>query len=273
MECSNRYWSASNLAWESRVIVVWTVGRTGGTATTVILRRLLGRRQTHHEPLNTDQIWGDLTREHSQAEVNTIVAALAERLTEKPIIKHCVETVPVRVTEGLVKATVLAGYCHVILIRRNEQARIMSWLLMSATGAASRADLDALSSSEVTACLDRLTKGHLVKAAAVSAIGCDRLNRVKSLLEQQGARHRVVAYEDVFLRKPEGRANPAFRGLLRFLEIDPELEPSAADKAFLDQWLIKENQNSARLYPEIERRLGPLPRIGSTLAFDASADS
>ena len=255
------------------MIIVWTLGRTGGTATTVILRRLLGRRQTYHEPLNADQIWGDLTRAHAQAEVKTIVAALAARLIEKPIIKHCVETVPIRMTEGLVKATVLAAYCHVVLIRRDEQARITSWLLMSATGAASRADLAALSSEEVAAGLDRLTKGHLVKAAAVSAIGCERLNRVKSLLEEQGAPHRVLAYEDIFLRKPEGRANPAFRGLLRFLEIDPDLAPFDADKAFLDQWLVNENQNSARLYPEIERRLGRLPRIGSRLAFDVSADS
>lgn len=73
--------------------------------------------------------------------------------------------------------------------------------------------------------------------------------------------------------KPEGPANPSFGGLLRFLEIDPDLRPSLADKVFLDRWLVDENQNSARLYPEIERRLGPLPHIGSTLAFDASDDS
>jgi hypothetical protein len=267
MEWSNRCWTGSILAWESRVIVVWTLGRTGGTAITVILRRLSGRRQTYHEPLNADQIWGDLTREKAQGEVNTIVAALVARLTEKPIIKHCVETVPVRVTEGLVKATVLAGYCHVVLIRRNEQARIMSWLLMSATGAASRADLEALSGSEIAARLDRLTKGHFVKAAAVSSIGCQRLNRVKRLLEENRARHRVVAYEDIFLTKPEGRANPAFRGLLRFLDIDPDPELSIADNAFLEHWLVNENQNSGRLYPEIERRLGSLPRIVSSLAF------
>lgn len=246
-------------------VVIWTLARTGGTSLTAAIRELLGRPATLHEPLNPTGDWGATTTRTPDTGLASVTTEISRHLRARPIVKHCVEMVPFRITEGLAEACAVAGYRHIVLIRLDETARMMSWLLMAATGAATPDELDALSRDEVETRLARLTKAHFVLAARQSRTSIARLNRLKALLESSGTGHLVLAYEDIFRPSRKGMENPAFRDAMRFLHIEGPTAPERATA--VERWLVDTRQESNRYYPFMTRHFPEPPTFPAKLDF------
>jgi hypothetical protein len=202
----------------------------------------------------------------SDADLVSIEAEISQHLKDRPIVKHCVEVVPFRITEGLAQACVMAGYHHIVLIRLDQTARMMSWLFMAA-GAASRDELDALSRHDVETRLSKLTKAHFVLGARHSRASVNRLKRLKGLLGSCGTGHLVLAYEDIFLRSRKGIENSAFRDGMRFLGFEGFVAVAPEKAAAVDRWLIDARQRSHRYYPLMTGHFSEPPIFAAELDF------
>ncbi|MEM2174563.1 MAG: hypothetical protein QXI58_02935 [Candidatus Micrarchaeia archaeon] len=81
---------------EFKGLIIWTLRRTGGTNFTGKISNLLKDRFriVQHEPFNLDRIFGFITQEFKEGNVDKTRDLLVQELSIPTLIKHCVETVP-----------------------------------------------------------------------------------------------------------------------------------------------------------------------------------
>jgi hypothetical protein len=118
-----------------RPYLILTLRRTGGTSLMSFLAQVSSFPTLQHEPLNQDRVWGAITASFRESgDVAAVKRGLAERLEQRPNIKHCFEIIPYPVTLALIEACAARDYAVFLLTRRDEASRLRSLFLAQATG-------------------------------------------------------------------------------------------------------------------------------------------
>lgn len=118
-----------------RPFIIWTLQRTGGTNLSSKLMAVGEFPAAQHEPFNKERDFGYITA-HWQANKNhAFLNEEIRKICEKnTLIKHCVETVPLAVTDTLLTESIKAGYNHLFLYRKNSADRLLSLHFAQKTG-------------------------------------------------------------------------------------------------------------------------------------------
>ena len=115
--------------------LVLTLRRTGGTSLTSFLQRASQFPRLQHEPLNPGRALGHIANQYRKdQDAGAARAALADALQARPNIKHCIELVPLRVSQQLIELCHELGYYTLVLTRRSERRRQLSRLIAQSTG-------------------------------------------------------------------------------------------------------------------------------------------
>lgn len=116
--------------------LILTLRRTGGTSLTAFLSRASSFPTLEHEPFNPDRSLGHITRAFVGGGTREDLREnIAQALTDRPNIKHCIDVVGFKITQDLIDACVARDYAIFVLIRRDEARRLGSLVLAQATGA------------------------------------------------------------------------------------------------------------------------------------------
>lgn len=201
-----------------RPYLILTLRRTGGTSLMSFLSRVSRFPVVQHEPFNIGRTWGDVTRTFRRTgDVAAMARAVAARLEAQPNIKHCFETLPLRLTLALIEACAARDYAIFLLTRRNEASRIRSLFLAQATGAwgAKRAAevYPRIRSGEVTVPAVRL--GMVRKRVDRDAAAVGHLLR---FLRHRSIAHQWLLFEEVYA--PDGNVAARAHALAAGLGID-----------------------------------------------------
>ena len=181
-------------------VIVWTLQRSGGTNFVNRLARLTTTKKFEHEPFNKQRVFGHVTREWMEAAPGpgrdaALSAAIDEVLKSGVNIKHCVEMMPIEISEVLAEASAQARYGHLILYRRAIVDRLMSLYFARQTGiwgpgSAQKADQETLEKPLPPIPVDELID-HEKKCL-------QNLNTVVAQLKRFGATYFVLAFEDIY---------------------------------------------------------------------------
>lgn len=111
-----------------RPFLILTLQRTGGTNLTFQLtRRSSWKLAEQHEPFNRPRVYGHVTKAWEEnRDRRALDAAIAEICARLENVKHCVEMVPIKVTESLIDASIAADYRFLFLYREDPVGRILS---------------------------------------------------------------------------------------------------------------------------------------------------
>src|SRR5690606_8339085 len=144
---------------------------------------------------------------------------LAGFLEKGYAIKHCVETVPWAINEGLVDESVARRYNHLVLHRVDSLARLLSLHFARETGIWGRKKAAALRGEKGEDYLDALNVATLPVVDLVRhENSClDKLASIVKQLMRRRANVFLLSYEDIYCTRPaaEGRLSAAldFLGL------------------------------------------------------------
>ncbi len=115
-------------------VVVLTLRRTGGTSMMMLLQSCSRYPNLEHEPLNIDRSLGHITKAFVDSADNAqLEEALGNALSERPNLKHCVETVPIPVTNALVRVCARLNYRFLLWRRESMVNRIISLFIAKQT--------------------------------------------------------------------------------------------------------------------------------------------
>ncbi|WP_298637067.1 hypothetical protein [uncultured Umboniibacter sp.] len=90
---------------------------------------------TEHEAFNLDRRYGHILRDFKAT--NCVVSLrnqLKEVLIDKPLMKHCLELMPIDFNIELARVSSELGYNHLFLYRENPESRLLSLFLAQTTG-------------------------------------------------------------------------------------------------------------------------------------------
>lgn len=117
-----------------RPVVTLTLRRTGGTSMMLLLQSCSPFPRLQHEPLNADRVLGNITKQFlADADQANLRKGLKVALSARPNIKHCVETVPLPVTEALIHVCKDLDYQFLLWRRDNLEDRVISLFLAQQT--------------------------------------------------------------------------------------------------------------------------------------------
>jgi len=221
----------------SRPFIIWTLQRTGGTALAQTLMGLSEHRAAEHEPFNWAQdkpreFWPIVEDWRASGDRGALLRQLRGVAAGGRLIKHCFELFNMSFNAALLEATANAGYRHVLLLRVDEGARLVSKFIAEAQGT-----WFADYGREVYAEVEQ-GRRHL-DPIPVDLIKAQRRHASNSVaaLRAAFAAHGVTpveqTYEALYLGDAAMRAS-ACRSLLEHLEF-PGAERQAMIAAFLDQ--------------------------------------
>ncbi|MEX0346883.1 MAG: hypothetical protein AB3N20_18315 [Rhizobiaceae bacterium] len=115
-------------------VVVLTLRRTGGTSMMMLLQSCSSFPSLEHEPLNIDRSLGHITKAFVENTDNArLDEALGNALSERPNLKHCVETVPAPVTTALIRNCTRLNYRFLLWRRESMVNRIISLFVAKQT--------------------------------------------------------------------------------------------------------------------------------------------
>lgn len=178
-----------------RPFIIWTLQRTGGTNLTHHLKRRSGLGMAEHEPFNPPRSYGHITRAWKRTrDPDALEAAVRAVCARGENIKHCVEMVPRKVSESLLKASCEADFRHLLLYRRDTVGRLLSMEYAQRTkvwgpGHIDKAAGDALAFE---------TPLDVPSLIAHEKRCIDLLNWAWRRLRKGGARPVALAYEDMY---------------------------------------------------------------------------
>lgn len=109
-------------------LIIWTLRRTGGTNFTNWLTELLKDQLKilQHEPFNFDRIYGWISKNFKEGQIEKTEESIKEILSNHCLIKHCVETVPRDLNFILAAISKELNYINLFLYRKNSAERILS---------------------------------------------------------------------------------------------------------------------------------------------------
>lgn len=235
--------------------IIWTLQRTGGTN---LAHRLCERSSlsgTQHEPFNRGRAYGFVTTSWSNNHDHiALEAAIEEIIDAKPLIKHCVENVPMALNEELARASCAAGYKHLFLYRQQPLDRLLSLHFAQST------DIWGPEISDKTEFNDEVFDNHLpVDNLVARELRCsNRLRSMWDLLNQLGGRPVAVSFEQLYASVDAEATRQTIRGLLGYLGLSQGEGP---DEQFIDEVLHRGAQGTRSKYhkfsgvEELQRRL------------------
>lgn len=256
----------------SHPFVIWTMQRTGGSALAEILMDMSEHPKTEHEPFNWSrdqprQFWPIVetwTASRDGAALATDLAGLASRGF---LIKHCYELFNMTFNVALLEATAKAGYRHILLLRRDEGARLVSKFIADAQGTwfaeygrevyaevgEGRRQLSPIPVDQVVA---QYHHSQNCTAALGRAFGEHRI----SVME--------LTYEELYLAERASRSQ-RFGAVLETLAFPLEDRPSKIE-AFLDRTKLGGQRTSGVLsrVPNIEEVVEGLAAAGCAAPGD-----
>lgn len=221
----------------SRPFIIWTLQRTGGTALAHTLMGLSEHPAAEHEPFNWAQdkpreFWPIVEAWRASGDRGALLRQLRDVAAHGRLIKHCFELFNMSFNSALLEATANAGYRHVLLLRVDESARLVSKFIAEAQGT-----WFADYGREVYAEVEQGRRN--LAPIPVDLIQAQHRHASNSLgaLRAAFSDHRVTpiehTYEALYLGDAESRGS-AYRSLLEHLEF-PGAERQAMIAAFLDQ--------------------------------------
>lgn len=181
-----------------------------------------------HEPLNPDRALGRLTSEFVRnSDRQVLQTALRKALVDRPNIKHCIDTVPVPVTEVLVRVCVALDYRFLLWSRKNLAERLTSLFIAQQTelwGTEGRNKLvEAVKSGK-----KELLPFDLEAVRQQAQRDRQSWNEIASLLRQLNADHVESTYEHIY-----GEQNQKTKRTISLLQ-SLGLNVSADDKRIQD---------------------------------------
>ncbi len=197
----------------SPAFIIWTLQRTGGTNLTTRLVEWSGRESAPHEPFNPGRVYGDISRQWQEsADRAGLHEALAAVVAKGEVIKHCVEMVPLDLTQALALAATRAGYRHLILYRRSALDRLLSLHFAEATGIWGPDMLHQQALDVAPIKVDALL-AHEKHCTGL-------LQRMWNLLDELGTPPLLLAYEDIYQAASLDAAAAALAATVTGLGID-----------------------------------------------------
>ena len=245
---------------------IWTMQRTGGTALTELLTQISEHPSAEHEPFNWrgnhPRQFGAVTRGWNETHDNAAaLAAMAEIFAQRPLIKHCYELHPMPFNRLLMQATAQTDYRHIVLLRRDELARLVSRFVAQATGTWFR-DYAGKVFEELASGRRQLNPIPVDKVVEHYRHCRQATNAVRQRLPEFGIEPYVVHYEDLYV----GESGPRLENLaalLRHLEFPPQAMTEYG--AAIDDRIFNAGQDIAtigRFLPNFERVTAALAEAG-----------
>jgi FkbM family methyltransferase len=123
----------------SHPFVLWTLQRTGGTALADMLMHMSEHPAAEHEPFNWSrdrprQFWPIVEAWGADQDQGALAKSLKDLASQGFLIKHCYELFNMAFNVALIEATTKAGYRHILLLRQDEGARLISKFIAEAQG-------------------------------------------------------------------------------------------------------------------------------------------
>lgn len=228
----------------SAPFIIWTLRRTGGTNLAQSLFNRSPLPKVPHEPFNSDRLYGHISKHWmANKDARALREAVARVLQGKALIKHCVETVPEAVDIALAEESVLAGYRHVFLYRRNALNRLLSLSFAQRSGVWGPS-ADAAGNAPGNEVFSRpLPVDHLVQHELM----CRRVLRsVHTLLQTRATTPPLeLVFEELFESEDRGRARVQFISVLQDLGLS---HSDAEDLALADNVLESGVQGTRSVY-------------------------
>lgn len=107
--------------------IIWTMRRTGGTNLGQTLFNASSLNEVQHEPFNVDRVYGKVFHDwKSSKDDEAMYGAIDAILSQKPLIKHCLEIIPDKINEAIVTISKKYGYEHLFLYREFATDRLLS---------------------------------------------------------------------------------------------------------------------------------------------------
>lgn len=236
--------------------IIWTVRRTGGTNLTTKLEKLSRFHCTEHEPFNVGRSYGHITTDwQERRNVEELSSAVGAELCDRPILKHCVETVPWEVSAALASASTKAGYSHLFLYRRNAKARLLSLYFAQTTGmwGPKKEPETAMAAKQTVGDTQSGTVGEMTLQKALPVqelvrheIHCVRLlSRAWRLLNATSSTLEAVAFEDLY---GTGDVVSKMDPLMRVCGIDSNDFDEIQQRAWIDDLTGRGEQGTRDLY-------------------------
>ena len=179
--------------------IIWTMQRTGGTALTELLMDISEHPGAEHEPFNWDRQFGAITmawnRSHDTAALSR---SLSEILAQHYLIKHTYELRDMRFNAALLEAAAKTSYRHVLLVRRDELARLVSKFVAEANGTWFK-DYASRVYAKVREGERRLAALPVAKVVTAYDRCREVTAGIRKWLSDLGVEVHEVAYEDLFL--------------------------------------------------------------------------
>lgn len=123
----------------SRPFIIWTMQRTGGTALAELLMALSEHPSAEHEPFNWSrkqprQFWPIADRWNKTQDAAALSAELDAIFARNVLIKHCYELLAMPFNKHLMQAAAKSPYRQILLLRRDEMARLTSKFIAELQG-------------------------------------------------------------------------------------------------------------------------------------------
>lgn len=121
--------------WEAKVckkrktspFIIWTFRRTGGTNLGSALFEKSDFNGVEHEPFNKNRLYSWIAEDwQNKQDKKLLYHSLNKILSEKPLIKHCLEIMPDELNTALAELSCKYGYKHLFLYRENAVTRLLS---------------------------------------------------------------------------------------------------------------------------------------------------
>lgn len=107
--------------------IIWTLRRAGGTNLGQALFSSSNYSGVEHEPFNEDRIFGHVTKAWNKSKNRAdLYDSVDKILSNKPLIKHCLEIMPEPVNIALMELSIKHGYKHLFLYREKPTDRLLS---------------------------------------------------------------------------------------------------------------------------------------------------
>jgi hypothetical protein len=230
-----------------RPVVMWTLRRTGGTSLMTLMTKASGLPCWEHEPFNIERTHGSVTKAwNSTNDLDVLRTSIEQIISQEKSIKHCVELVPFPVNDELFRATVRFGYQHLILLRKDEIARIQSLLLARVTDAWGPEKAKQIYSTLSPEKID-LRKINLDSAVNQTMRDWASMGQIFILHAIHKIQPNVVFFEDIFTGNYDDRvlrANTVFSALGYDLK--------SAKNEDVEKYIGNNSQNSESVYSQLE---------------------
>ena len=213
----------------SQPFIIWTLQRTGGTALATLLMDLSEHPQAEHEPFNWSrdqprQFWPVVEAWMASGDGAALGRALDEVLAARVLIKHCYDLFNMAFNVALLEATIRAGYRHILLVRRDEAARLVSKFIAETQGSWFE-DYGRQVYAELSDGRRQLGPIPVDQVVAQFRHARNSASALRRAAAERGAHLHESAYEDLYLADRDTQAR-CFAGLVESLDLPAE--PSAA---------------------------------------------